>query len=74
MTDENIKAINELAEETKRITDFAIGTIEREKRIMNAYIALMGVLLALLLGILVYTGYQAYTAPERGETMTMGAE
>lgn len=64
MTDENIKAINELAEETKRITDFAIGTIEREKRIMNAYIALMGVLLALLLGILCYTGYEAYVGTE----------
>lgn len=64
MTDENIKAINELAAETKRITDFAIGTIEREKRIMNAYIALMGVLLALLLGILVYTGYEAYVGTE----------
>lgn len=74
MTDENIKAINELAAETKRITDFAIGTIEREKCIMNAYIALMGVLLALLLGILCYTGYVAYAAPERGETMTMRAE
>lgn len=64
MTDENIKAINELAAETRRITDFAIGTIEREKRIMNAYIALMGVLLALLLGILVYTGYEAYVGTE----------
>lgn len=74
MTDENIKAINELAEETKRITDFAIGTIEREKRIMNAYIAFIGILLVLLLGILVYTGYLAYTSPERDETMTMGAE
>lgn len=64
MTDENIKVINELAAETKRVTDFAIGTIEREKRIMNAYIALIGVLLVLLLGILCYTGYVAYTAPE----------
>ncbi len=64
MTDENIKAINELAAETKRITDFAIGTIEREKRIMNAYIALMGVLLALLLGILGYTVYEAYVGTE----------
>lgn len=74
MTDENIKAINELAAETKRITDFAIGTIEREKRIMNAYIAFIGILLVLLLGILVYTGYLAYTSPELGETMTMRAE
>lgn len=64
MTDENIKAINELAAETKRITDFAIGTIEREKRIMNAYIAFIGILLVLLLGILVYTGYQAYVGTE----------
>lgn len=64
MTDENIKAINKLAEETKRITDFAIGTIEHEKRIMNAYIALMGILLVLLLGILVYTGYLAYVGTE----------
>lgn len=64
MTDENIKAINELAAETKRITDFAIGTIEREKRIMNAYIAFIGILLVLLLGILCYTGYVAYVGTE----------
>jgi len=35
-----------------------------EKRIMNAYIALMGVLLVLLLGILCYTGYEAYVGTE----------
>lgn len=64
MTDENIKAINELAAGTKQITDFAIGTIEREKCIMNAYIALMGVLLGVLVGILGYTGYQAYVGAE----------
>lgn len=64
MTDENIKAINELAAETKRITDFAIGTIEREKRIMNAYIAFIGILLVLLLGILGYTVYKAYVGTE----------
>lgn len=64
MTDENIKAINELAEETKRVTDFAIGTIEHEKRIMNAYIALIAFLLGVLVGILGYTGYQAYVGTE----------
>ena len=35
-----------------------------EKSVRNAYIAIMGVLLALLLGILVYTGYQAYVGDE----------
>lgn len=35
-----------------------------EKSVRNAYIAIMGVLLALLLGILVYTGYQAYVGTE----------
>lgn len=35
-----------------------------EKSIRFAYIAIMGVLLALLLGILVYTSYLAYVGTE----------
>lgn len=35
-----------------------------EKSVRNAYIAIIGVLLALLLGILGYTVYEAYVGTE----------
>lgn len=43
--------------------------VERERHIAIAYMALMAFLLGVLVGILCYTGYVAYTAPERDDTM-----
>ena len=50
---------------------FGDTVAEREGRIAVAYTALIAFLLGVLVGILGYTGYVAYTAPERGDTAVM---
>lgn len=60
MTDE----ILDWADKDRRATEQAFRMVERGRRIVAAYTALIAFLLGVLVGILGYTGYQAYVGTE----------
>ena len=60
MTDE----ILDWADKDRRATEKAFRMVERWRRVVAAYTALIAFLLGVLVGILGYTGYQAYVGAE----------
>lgn len=60
MTDE----IQDWADKDRKATEQAFRIVEHWRRVVAAYTALIAFLLGVLVGILGYTGYQAYVGTE----------
>lgn len=55
---------NEVKDEERRATERAFRMVERWRRVVAAYTALIAFLLGVLVGILGYTGYATYVATD----------